>query len=340
MSAPVEPRRLKKAGLIYVSDRDPGISRRRHGRGFSYRLPDGTLLRDASTRERIQKLGIPPAYREVWICLSENGHLQATGYDQRGRKQYRYHKEWRALREEKKFDDLLAFGNALPAIRRKARRDAEKDGGGESAALGALVLLLDAAHLRVGNNCYLQTNGTYGATTLLKRHVSFGETLELGFTAKGGRKVHHRLRAPRLQRLLERIADLPGRQLFVWQDENGNVHPVDSGMLNQYLGSLSGLDFSAKTFRTWGGTVAAFDHAACLIAKGESPTIKGMSETAAAELSNTAAISRKSYIHPKVLKLASNEPLREDVRRSLETRPGTHAELRVIEQRLLWFLED
>lgn len=339
MNTYVEPMPLKRTGLIYVTDKEPGITRRRRGRGFSYHLPGGDLLQDPEIRARIRKLGIPPAYHDVWICPLDNGHLQATGYDDRGRKQYRYHDEWRIWRDQRKFHELIPFGYALPTLRRKARDDAERADGGERSTLGALVLLLDAAHLRVGNTCYLQTNGTYGATTLLKKHVSFGETLELGFVAKGGRKVRHKLRAPRLQGILERIADLPGRQLFVWQDEFGTVHPVDSGSLNRYLTDISDLEITAKTFRTWGGTVAAFDHAARSVAGYENPTIRGMAEAAAGELANTPAVCRKSYIHPQVLRIAEDDALRNRLRRALIKTIRPKERLRVMEQRLLDFLE-
>lgn len=334
-----EPRILKRAGLVYVSDREPGIRRERRGRGFCYRLPDGTRLCDAETKQRIRGLGIPPAYRNVWICAIDNGHLQATGFDERGRKQYRYHAGWQALRAEKKYDELSSFGAALPRIRRRARSDAEYLEDGERATLAALTLLLDDAHLRVGNAAYLETNGSYGATTLLKRHVSFGEVLELGFTAKGGRKVRHQLKAPRLQRILERIADLPGRKLFVWRDQAGVVHPVDSGRLNRYLSDAAGMPISAKTFRTWGGTVAAFSAAAEIVSRGERPRIKAMAMAAAQELANTPAVARESYIHPRVLLLAEDEKLAAKLVGVLGEARRPRDGLRASEERLLAFLD-
>lgn len=335
----VEPRLLRQAGLVYVTDQEPGITRLRRGRGFCYRLPDGGLLSDPDTKNRIKALAIPPAYRDVWICMIDNGRLQATGYDERGRKQYRYHGDWQALREEKKYDQLPAFGQVLPRIRRRAKVDAEQTTDSERMTLAALVLLLDAAHLRVGNSYYLEANGTYGATTLLKRHVSFGEVLELCFTAKGGRKVRQRLRAPRLQRILERIADLPGRKLFAWQDDEGIVRPVDSGALNRYLGEISGIGVSAKTFHTWGGTVAAFEHAAQAVAREERPTIKAMAEAAASELANTAAVCRKSYIHPRVLALSEGGALAAMLQEQLARIERPRDGLRIAEERLLGFLE-
>lgn len=339
MNDPFDPKLLRQAGLVYVSDREPGIKRRKRGRGFSYHLPDGAPLSDKGEKARVARLAIPPAYRSVWICTLPDGHLQATGYDDRGRKQYRYHERWQALRDEHKFEQLILFGHALPSLRRRVLTDAQRLDDPERATLAALVLLLDAAHLRVGNRQYMAENGTYGATTLLKRHVRFGEGLELQFLAKGGKKVRRHLRAPRLQRILESIADLPGRELFVWQDDAGAVHPVDSSQLNRYIAEISDAPASAKTFRTWGGTLAAFSAALQLLVKDERPTIKMMAQAAADELSNTPAISRKSYIHPKVLQIVTDPFLGADLKhRAAEALPRKDG-LRADEQRLLTFLE-
>jgi DNA topoisomerase-1 len=198
------PEDLKATGLVYVSDSEPGIRRQRAGRSFCYRLPDGSLVRDAALKARIAALGLPPAYENVWICLEENGHLQATGYDARGRKQYRYHPDWQALKSGDKFDQLIAFGRALPKLRRAVRRDLDGAPGTVDTMLAAITVLLDEAQLRVGNRAYAVENKTYGATTLLKRHVSLGDgRIELRFAAKGGKRVRRTLRHPRLQRLLE-----------------------------------------------------------------------------------------------------------------------------------------
>lgn len=204
-------RLLAKIGLAYVNDQEPGIARERRGRGFCYRLPGGELLSDNVELKRIKSLGVPPAYKDVWICIDPSGHLQATGFDARGRKQYRYHPDWHALRGETKFFQLKSFGKALPAIRRRAMADIAKQDHGQDMTLAALTLLLDAAYLRVGNRSYLETNGTYGATTLLKRHVSFGETIELRFAAKGGQKVKRQLRHPRLQKSSRKSPICPAR---------------------------------------------------------------------------------------------------------------------------------
>lgn len=297
---------IRASGLTYVSDSEPGIRREKRGSGFCYRLPDGALLRDELTLQRIRALGIPPAYRDVWICLEPNGHIQATGYDARGRKQYRYHPDWQAARSDRKFDQLVRFGLVLPAIRRKIRRDLEGGVENERAILAALAMLLDLAYLRVGNMTYAKANNTYGATTLLKRHLRIMEDrIELRFVAKGGKKVQRTLKHPKLQAIMEQIADLPGRRLFAWKDTDGVSHSIDSGKLNAYLAGAARFAISAKTFRTWGGSLAAFNRARNILGNGEIPTVKALCMAAAEELHNTPAICRSSYIHPAILALAS-----------------------------------
>lgn len=324
---------ITELGLIYVSDTEPGIRRRRKGKGFSYVMPDGTTLSDELQRARIGALGLPPAYENVWICLYENGHLQATGIDARGRKQYRYHKDWQSFRSAGKFHQLIEFGRALPKIRRTVLRHLDTGTEDVNGVLAALTTLLDEAHLRVGKQAYVRENGTYGATTLLKRHLKIVDgRIELKFRAKGGKRVQRSLKHPRLQKILEEIADLPGRQLFVWKDESGALKPVDSGRLNAYLTEISGIPISAKTFRTWAGSLAAFGAAREKIVAGGRPTVKDMSEAAAEALHNTPAISRSSYIHPAIIALAGNDhPLIEGGNEPLR---GLRAE----ENRLLDFL--
>ena len=296
---------LESVGLIYVSDTEPGIRRLRRGKGFSYRQPDGRTLTDETERQRIRALGLPPAYENVWICIRPEGHLQATGYDARGRKQYRYHAAWQELRSGDKFGQLIDFAHALPRIRRRIGRDLASGAEHVDGVLAALVTLLDAAHLRVGNRSYTRENGTYGATTLLKRHIRFGKDgIRLCFVAKGGKKVQRSLRNPRLQRILEEIADLPGRSLFGWRDQEGQCRSIDSGQLNAYLAQIAGAGVTAKTFRTWGGTLAAFNEAARVMKSGGRPSVKGLCAAAAEALHNTPAVCRSSYVHPAVLALA------------------------------------
>jgi DNA topoisomerase-1 len=324
-------------GLVYVSDSEPGIRRYRKGRGFCYRLPDGSLLGEEAHRQRIAALGLPPAYNDVWICLQENGHLQATGFDARGRKQYRYHKDWQSFRSVEKFDQLVDFARALPQIRRTVIRHLDAGPEDINGILAALTTLLDEAHLRVGNRTYLEQNGTYGATTLLKKHLKISDgKMELRFVAKGGKRVQRSLKHPRLQKVLEEIADLPGRQLFVWKDENGELRPIDSGRLNAYLAEISGIAVSAKTFRTWGGSLAAFGAARRAIEAGRRPTVKEMSEAAADILHNTPAIARSSYIHPGIIALADKE--RAVTESDLQSLHEPLRGLRAEENRLLDFL--
>lgn len=288
-------------GLVYVSDADPGISRRRCGRGFSYIAPDGTTIARGAERRRIETLAVPPAYEDVWICTRADGHLQATGRDARRRKQYRYHPEWSQARSETKFKQLLDFAECLPAIRRKVARDLETEPGEVTFALAAAVAVIDRAALRVGNPDYTRENGSYGALTLKPRHLDMrGDQLELRFTAKGGKKVRKTITDKKLQKLLHKINDIPGATLLSWVDEDDHAQTVSSHQLNDYLSEAGGEhDFTAKTFRTWAGTLAAFNCAQ----KGDA-TIKEMSEAAAERLHNTPSIARTSYIHPAVIDLA------------------------------------
>ncbi|WP_310416834.1 DNA topoisomerase IB [Mycoplana sp. BE70] len=320
--------------LVYVNDSEPGIRREKRGRGFCYRLPSGEAVSDPAIKARIASLGLPPAYTDVWICLHENGHLQATGYDARDRKQYRYHNDWQALRSTDKFGQLIPFARALPRFRRIVRRHLEGPVYSADTVLAGLVTLLDEEHLRVGSQAYAVQNRTYGATTLLKRHVRLDEErIELSFVAKGGRRIRRVLRNPRLHRILEAVADLPGRQLFVCRKEDGTVHPIDSGRLNAYLAEHLGAGITAKTFRTWAGSVAAFAAARDALERGERPTIRRMCEAAAATLHNTPAICRSSYIHPDIIALAERDGSPPDL-----GEPRALAGLRAEENRLLGFL--
>ena len=322
-------------GLIYVSDRDPGILRRRAGKGFAYRGPDGAPLAK-NERDRVVRLGIPPAYTDVWICAQPHGHLQATGLDARGRKQYRYHSKWGIWRSGTKYSHLAAFGTALPALRRRLTRDLQSEAGDMAFSLAALVLLLDRAYLRIGNPSYTAQNRTFGATTLLNRHLTLVDgAVQLRFVAKGGKKVQHTLRDKRLHRIMQNIGDLPGRNLFTYIDEDGAIRTIASQHVNSYLAEVSGIaGISAKTFRTWGGSLAAFEAAS---AAADKLTVKMMAEAAADRLANTPTISRSSYIHPSILNLAA---LKTDQRLALldGLAPIDQPGLRQAERRLLAFL--
>lgn len=316
------------AGLVYVSDADPGISRRRCGRGFTYTAPDGTTIARGEERQRIEALAVPPAYEDVWICALELGHIQATGRDARKRKQYRYHPDWSAAQAETKFEQLPAFGAALPSIRRRADRDIALSPGDEEFALAAAVMLIDRTSLRVGNPSYARENGSYGALTLKRRHLRMSDdSIRLSFTAKGGKKVRQTITDRKLQRLLHKVSDLSGATLLSWSDDDGADHTISSQKLNEYLSDAAGqAGITAKAFRTWAGTLAAFE-----CAEKGSPSIKDMAEAAAKRLHNTPTVARNSYIHPAVIDLAGGS--------QIDLKPTQMRGLFAAEQRLMTFLE-
>jgi len=300
--------------LQYVSDAVPGIRRARRGTGFSYIGPDGRPLRERSELERIRRLAIPPAYTQVWICPSPLGHVQATGRDARGRKQYRYHAEWRRVRDEDKFDRMLEFGEALPRIRARVQRDL-KDGGarpGRETVLATVVRLLDTTLVRIGNDEYARSNGSFGLTTLRNRHARVnGREITLQFRGKSG--VQHRvaLEDPRVARVVRRCQAMPGQALFQYEGDDGELHGIGSDDVNDYLREASGAEFTAKNFRTWHASV----HALALLGElpGERTEEKREDEgftrrelndvlaDVAQRLGNTVAVCRKSYVHPRVL---------------------------------------
>ncbi|VDC33624.1 DNA topoisomerase IB [Pseudogemmobacter humi] len=320
-------------GLVYVSDSDPGITRRRAGKGFCYFSPGGQRLSGALCARAVA-LAVPPAWEQVWICPREDGHIQATGRDARGRKQYLYHPLWQASRAETKYAGLTDFARALPALRRRLDRDLRQEAGNRDFTLAALVMLLDRAWLRIGNPEYTAQNGSFGAVTLRRRHLRLDEdSVRLDFRAKGGRRVRQVLRDRKLHRILHQIGDLPGRNLFTWLDEDGRPCPLGTGDVNGYLAEAMGEGVTARTFRTWGGTLAAFGRAA------EEPlTIRAMAGAAALRLHNTPAICRSSYIHPAVLDLAAlDAPARQDRLSGLN--PPDTPGLRAPERRLLSFLD-
>ena len=296
------------AGLVYVSDSEPGIRRTRHGRAFQYHTPANRRLSAAADLKRIASLAIPPAYENVWITTQPRGHLQATGRDARGRKQYRYHQEWRQVRDGAKFDRMVAFGEALPALRRRLRRDLKLVGLPREKVLAVIVSLLDATRIRIGNATYARDNNSFGLTTLRDRHVSFirsGRAI-LNFRGKGGVQHEVQVDDKRIARIMRRCQELPGQHLFQYLDDAGARCPVDSGLVNEYLQTAMGADFTAKDFRTWHGTLHAIRLLACMTLP-ESPSERGIKskivevvKAVAAELRNTPAVCRKSYINPVV----------------------------------------
>jgi DNA topoisomerase IB len=297
-----------EAGLVYVSDTEPGIRRVRVGRGFRYVTPENRRLAADEDLKRIASLAIPPAYRDVWITMKPRGHLQATGRDARGRKQYRYHSEWRELRDSAKFGRMVSFGERLPALRRKLTRDLALPGLPREKVLAVVVSLLDATRVRVGNSEYARDNKSFGLTTLRNRHVSFirdGRAV-LNFRGKGGVPHEILIDNKRIVKIVRRCQEIPGQHLFQYINDDGQRCPVDSGQVNEYLGEAMGKDFTAKDFRTWGATL----HAIMLLSRTPLPDsdsehafkkkIAEVVRQVAAELRNTPAVCRKSYINPAV----------------------------------------
>lgn len=303
-AATAEP--LQAAGLTYVSDLDPGLRRVKTGGGFGYRTADGKRVEDETTLERIRRLAIPPAWTDVWICPDANGHIQATGRDQRGRKQYRYHEAWRSVRDAGKYDRIAAFGRALPKLRRRVEADLGRRGLAREKVLAAVVRLMEITLIRVGNDEYARQNKSFGLTTLRDRHVRFqGAGAVFEFRGKSG-KVHRTgFRDRRLARIVRNCQDLPGQRLFQYLDEAGQRHAVGSAEVNAYIRQAMGEDFSAKDFRTWAGTLAAARalilNAPCGSASEAKRNINTCVKAVAGLLGNTAAVCRSAYIHPLVL---------------------------------------
>lgn len=296
-----------RAGLIYVGDGDPGIRRRRQGRGFGYRDAEGRAVRDRDTLARIRALAILPAWTDVWICADPRGHLQATGRDARGRKQYRYHPDWARHRGQGKFERIVAFGKALPVLRRRVRRDLALPGYPREKVLAMVVALMDHTLLRVGNETYRQQNRSYGLTTLRNHHVRFlaGGRAHIAFRGKAGQMQEAVVDDRRLAKLVRRCRELPGQCLFQYRDDEGQVQPVQSNQVNDYLREVMGEAFTAKDFRTWGGTVAAMRALAVLgeAAASERECSRQQVEVVrevASLLGNTPSVCRKAYIDPCV----------------------------------------
>ncbi|GAB2617123.1 DNA topoisomerase IB [Novilysobacter erysipheiresistens] len=297
-----------QAGLRYVHDDEPGIRRRRAGRGFSYLDAEGGRVDSEATLQRIRELAVPPAWTDVWICRTRNGHLQATGRDARGRKQYRYHPEWAKVRGEGKFDRIVAFGTHLPRLRRRLRRDLALPGFPQQKVAAIVVALLADSLARVGNGSYARDNRSYGLTTLRNRHIAFlrGGRARISFRGKGGTAQEITVDDARLSRLVRRCQQLPGQRLFQYRDDEGAVRPVDSDQVNAYLHEVMGEAFTAKDFRTWGGTLAAFREFAAAGPPDDPDAASvpsrrnGVVKAVAATLCNTPAVCRKAYIDPVV----------------------------------------
>jgi DNA topoisomerase-1 len=294
------------AGLRYVTDDRPGITRAASGRGFTYRDPDGTTIDDPAERARIEAIAIPPAWTDVWICPVPNGHILATGRDARGRKQYRYHPDWRAIRDGTKFHRMVSFGQALPDIRGRLEDDLALRRLPREKVLAAVISIIDRTLIRVGSEEYARANGTFGASTLRDDDVKIVHgDLRLSFRGKAGKHHEYAVHDPRLARVVHRCQELPGEHLFGYLDHNGKPHTIDSGDVNDYLREIAGEEITVKYFRTWGGSVLChqmLSDAGTASSKAEAnrmvvATIKQV----ASRLGNTPAVARASYVHPTII---------------------------------------
>ena len=351
---PADPREAAEAaGLVYVSDEDRGIRRERKGDGWVYYKPNGDPVTDEATIERIRKLAIPPAYEEVWICAKANGHLQATGRDARGRKQYRYHPQFREVRESTKYEHMMEFARALPAIRARLAEHMALRGLPREKVLATVVHLLETTLIRVGNDDYARDNKSYGLTTLRNPHVKVdGSELRFQFKGKSGKTWRLQLKDRRVAKIVRACQELPGQRLFQYRDEEGEVREVTSADVNAYLKEITGTDITAKDFRTWAGTVMAalalrefeaFDTKAT-----QKKNLKAAIERVASRLGNTPTICRKCYVHPEVLNayvegnllLEIKERVEEELREDLASlKPEEAAVLAMLESRLKRTLE-
>ena len=349
---PVES--AKTAGLRYVTGGGPGIQRRRVGRAFVYVGPDGRRVRRAEDLRRIKSLAIPPAWRDVWICPDSGGHLQATGRDAKGRKQYRYHPRWRDVRDETKYDRLIAFGKALPRIRARTERDLARPGLPREKILATVVRLLESTLIRVGNEAYARDNESFGLTTMRDRHAEVnGSTITFSFRGKSGIRHAIDLTDRRLAKIVRQSRDLPGYELFQYLDADGERRTIDAADVNGYLKDTAGAEFTAKDFRTWAGTVLAaralqefqaFDSQA-----QAKRNVVGAIETVAKRLGNTKNVCRKCYIHPAVLTAYMDGSLMDllsrrvdrELARSLKTLPPEEAAvLALLQERLKQEIEE
>ena len=294
------------AGLAFLSDQAPGITRRRWGKGLRYALPSGKPVKHRAVLARIRRLAIPPAWTDVWICPTANGHIQATGRDAKGRKQYRYHQDWQAVRDEAKYDRLLAFGRNLPRIRETISGHMSERGLGRTKVLATVVHLLETTLIRVGNREYARSNKSFGLTTLQDRHVTFsGPEIRFKFRGKTGKEWRLKVSDRRIARIVRSCQELPGQHLFQYEDDDGEARQVTSADVNAYLREIADMDVTAKDFRTWAGTVLAamalseFDRVNSETAAKRN--IRHAIEAVAARLGNTATICRKCYVHPEVV---------------------------------------
>ena len=338
----------RAAGLRYVTDGEPGIRREPDGDGFRYLLPDGSEVDDGDTLERIRSLAIPPAWTDVWITTSPRGHIQATGRDARGRKQYRYHPRWREVRDETKYGRMVEFAQALPGLRRRVERDLRRRGLPREKVLATVVRLLETTMMRVGNEEYAQKNHSFGLTTLRDRHARVGRNgVRFVFRGKSGKEHSVGVRDRRVGRVIKQCQELPGQVLFQYRDRDGELRRVDSDDVNDYLRETTGEDFTAKDFRTWAGTVLAA-RALQELESVDSETqakrnVVAAIEAVAKQLGNTRTVCRKCYVHPAVIDAYMDGTMVEVLRARAENalrgplqrlRPEEAAVLALLQQRL------
>lgn len=297
--------RAGKARLIFVDDSLPGITRKKAGRGWAYFDAHGDRIADRDEIDRLNRIALPPAYRDAWFCPAENGHILATGYDDKGRKQYRYHPDFRSWREGEKFDGCAAFGRLLPLVRQRVEADLATANLTRERAIASVVRLLDTGSIRVGNEAYAAANKSFGATTLRMRHAKAkGNVLTLRFRAKSGKDCQMRVTDKGLARFVRSMQDLPGQHLFQYLDENGEPAPVTSTDVNDYLRETMGEDFTAKNFRTWHASALALE---VLAATDGHVSLKELLSRVSDRLGNTPAVARRSYVHPAVLALVERQ---------------------------------
>lgn len=330
--------------LVYVNDSTPGITRVKNGKGFKYLDKNEEVIKDDETIARIKSLVLPPAWEEVWICHKANGHLQATGKDKRGRKQYRYHEKWVALRNETKFFRLYEFGKKLPKIRKQIKKDIRKKSLAKDKVIAIALELLEKSMIRVGNSYYEKEYGSYGLTTLKDKHVKIkGGGMKIKFKGKKGVMQEIEVRERHLARLVKKCRDIPGQELFQYYDEDGELHSLDSGHINEYLHEVAGEEFTAKDFRTWAGTVNAIKHFSDLDPCDTKTQIKKnivqVVDLVAGQLGNTRSVCRKYYVHPAILEAYEVGELKNYLEHLCHYKPTKHG-LRVEEKLLLKFLKD
>ncbi|WP_338872043.1 DNA topoisomerase IB [Spirosoma sp. SC4-14] len=333
------------ARLVYVTDSMPGISRRPMGDHFTYFDAKGSLIDDPETLRRIQKMALPPAWENVWISPKPNGHLQATGIDTRQRKQYRYHVKWNAIRSETKFFRLVAFGKALPKLRKRLSSDLKQRTLSREKVVAIALSVMEQTLIRIGNAAYEKEYGSYGLTTLKNRHVKLAGN-EIRFSFKGKKGIYHdiALHDRRLIRLVKACRAIPGKELFQYLDENGNRHSIDSGMVNDYLHETMGDDFSAKDFRTWAGTVNALrlliDLQPCESEKERKRNVNTVLDEVSTRLGNTRTVCRKHYVHPQILEAYECQDLTPYIEHRNRFRQTSPYGLDSVEKLLLKFLTD